>query len=240
MPGVYGPFLGLEQGLGFENVELDWAASILAPGSVLVDIGANIGAFCINVLRRSDGVSALAVEPVGRTYRSLGANVTRNELSSRITAIRAAVGEAEGDVLITSGLNAANHIVPRVRAKASAAEASAAEEHVRQASLDILVADHELQRVDLLKVDVEGFELSVLKGARETLRQFRPAVLLEIEARWTRRYSYAPSDIFAFMTSFGYEYHFFTHRLQTGSGDLTADLSVANNFVFLSRAERNL
>lgn len=228
VPGVYGPFLGLEQGRGFETAELHWAASTLRPGSVLIDVGANIGVFSINVMLCSENTSALAIEPVGTTHSCLRANITRNGLSSRVRAVRAAVGEGEGQAVVTSGLHAANHIVPGHRPKASAAE-----ERVRQTSLDMLVSEHCLKRVDLVKIDVEGFELSVLNGAKKTLHQLRPTVLMEIEARWTRRYGYAPQAIIDLMCSFGYTRYVFADCLRPSSGNLEADLASANNFVFI-------
>lgn len=228
VPKVYGPFLGLERGLGFELPEVSWATEYLGSGAVFVDIGANIGAFSVSLARNTD-TSAVAVEPVGRTFHSLAANVARNGLAGRIKTLRAAVGEVPGRVLLTSGLNAANHVVPRVRERPSRDE-----ELVQQISLDHLVESEGLTRLDLIKLDVEGVELSVLKGARNALTRFYPAVLMEIETRWTERYGYSPHEIFAFMGALGYVPHYVAEAGITAlSEDPSVDLLLANNFVFL-------
>jgi FkbM family methyltransferase len=52
---------------------------------------------------------------------------------------------------------------------------------VRTATLDQLVGEHGFERVDLIKIDVEGHELSVLRGARETLVTYRPTLFLEVK-----------------------------------------------------------
>ena len=49
-------------------------------------------------------------------------------------------------------------------------------------TLDAFVDEHDLQRIDLIKIDVEGFEPEVLAGARRTLERFHPSVLLEFNS----------------------------------------------------------
>lgn len=230
VPNVYGPFLGLERGLGFESTEVSWATGYLVPGAVFLDIGANIGVFAVSVTRNTRDTSAVAVEPVGRTFYSLAANVARNGLASRIKTLRAAVGEGPGQILLTNKLNAANHVVPLVRERPPCSE-----ELVQQTSLDRLVDTEGLTRLDLIKLDVEGFELSVLKGARATLTRFYPAVLIEIESRWTKRYQYSPREIFALLGALGYVPHYFvgTGLVRASDHHLSLDSVAVNNFVFL-------
>lgn len=228
--GVYGPFLGLERGVPFEAAELAWARATLPAGGVFVDVGANIGAFSINLLRGTTGTRGVALEPVARTFDSLASNTARNGLADRLTTTHAAVGSEAGEVLMTSGLNAANHVVPRVRSTPSAGE-----ERVRQVTLDDVVAGMATDRVDLLKLDVEGFELNVLAGAEATLARHAPYVLMEVETEWASRYDYDPRRIFDLMDAHGYEHLVFAGELRPGSGDLAADLRAGNNFVFRPR-----
>jgi FkbM family methyltransferase len=227
VPGVYGPFLGLERGGGFESDEIAWAISILSPGSVFVDIGANIGVFCIQVAQASPQTTGVVVEPVRRTFESLEANIARNGLSARLEATQAAVGSDQGRVLVTSGLNAANHVIPRARATPSAGE-----ELVERVTLDSLVAAKGLTRLDLVKLDVEGFELDVLRGANRTIEKLRPTFMMEVERRWANRYGYDPSEIFSFLLSREYEYGLIAGGFRPGSGDPSRDLEQTNNFVF--------
>jgi FkbM family methyltransferase len=229
--GVYGPFLGLEKGEGFEPTEVTWAAGVLQGGGVLLDVGANIGVFSVNILRASPSATAIAVEPALGTFGSLVANVDRNGVGARVTTINAAIGEAPGQITVTSGLNAANHVVAR-----AVGEARAGEQRIRQVTIDAIAAERALERLDLIKMDIEGFELPALRGGIETIRRFRPQVFLEIESRWTERYGYRPAAIFDLFSSLDYEHLYFRDgTLVPGSDDIAADLSFSNNFVFRPR-----
>ena len=56
----------------------------------------------------------------------------------------------------------------------------------------------------VIKCDVEGAELPVLKGADQTLRGGRPTLLLEVENRWTSRFDYSPGELFDWLSGLGY------------------------------------
>ena len=79
-------------------------------------------------------------------------------------------------------------------------------------TLDIYSKQVGLKRLDLLKIDVEGAELFVLRGAREVLSNLRPAVLFEVGYRNLRPYAILPSDIFRFLDDIGYRVMDLTNR----------------------------
>jgi FkbM family methyltransferase len=65
-------------------------------------------------------------------------------------------------------------------------ETSAETFTVKTSTLDDFAEEHAFQRIDLLKIDVEGHETSVMKGAEKTINQFRPDLIVEIEERHHR------------------------------------------------------
>jgi FkbM family methyltransferase len=71
-------------------------------------------------------------------------------------------------------------------------------------TMDALIARTGVTRLDFIKIDVEGGELHVLHGGEHTIKEFRPALLVEIEARHTARYQYAPKDIVDWLTERDY------------------------------------
>jgi hypothetical protein len=71
-------------------------------------------------------------------------------------------------------------------------------------TLDSSFSERPLDRVDFIKCDVEGAELLVFKGGQDLLRAFHPPLLLEIEAKHTKRFAYTPVDLDAFLRTFGY------------------------------------
>lgn len=223
-PAIWDSTLGAATGSTHEATEIDAVCRQLDHTAVVVDVGANIGTFAIPVTRATMA-RVIAVEPVSTTFALLDANVRRNGVDGLITRVRAAVGDAAGDVVLTTGGQSANYVL------ADQTKARAGEEQVPSVTLDELLRNE--RRVDLIKVDVEGLELSVLRGALETLARHSPTVLLEIEARWTARYGHTPDDVFELMAERGYRYQPLTQAGLVEATDVAADLKLTNNFWFM-------
>ena len=81
-------------------------------------------------------------------------------------------------------------------------------------TLDSFMSQMGPGRVGIVKVDVEGFELPVLRGAAELIERHRPLLWCETWSEYTRRYDYTPADLFAFLE--GYGYRIYTLDLQRG------------------------
>ena len=154
------------------------ALARLAPGAVAIDIGANLGEWTLPfaaAVGRSGQV--LAVEPAPVSAAALAKTLAANALG-RAELIRCAVGEAEGAVdfavpLVTSARSDTGtaHIGP----------ALAGHQTLRIAlrRLDALVAERGFERIDLVKIDVEGHERRVLDGGGAAIARFRPALVIE-------------------------------------------------------------
>ncbi len=224
---VDGPqtMLGLKTGEEFERAEVALLTSSLPPGGVFIDVGANIGRLTMEAAVAVDGLRVLAVEPVKSTYAALAANITRNGLNSRVATLRLALGAHTGRGAITADLGSANHLVT--------GSPSAGQEHIEIATLDDLLTQHGLNRVDVIKCDVEGAELFVLEGAARTLEAFHPALLLEVEERWVTRYERSAIELFDFLLARGYSYERIRmDGVEPAGSSVIEDLSVTNNFWF--------
>jgi len=224
-PGIWGSALGAATGGVHESAELDAVCQRLDRSSVVVDVGANIGAFAIPVTKAT-GARVIAIEPVSSTFALLVANIARNGAGDFVTTVHSAIGDAAGNAVMTTDAQSANHVLVRQTT------ARVGEERIAVTTLDRLLARE--PRIDLIKVDVEGLELKVLLGARKTLEDHAPTVLLEIESRWTTRYGYQPQDIFDFMTDAGYAYQTMNANGARQSTSIESDLREANNFLFTS------
>jgi hypothetical protein len=75
---------------------------------------------------------------------------------------------------------------------------------VRACSLDAIVSSSGISRVDVLKIDVEGAELLVLKGAQETLARFRPYLLVELDDDLLKPMQTSSSEVISFLQGLGY------------------------------------
>lgn len=145
--------------------ELAWIRrELLRPGDIVADCGANIGftsAFFAHCVGPTGHVHAF--EPLPRNAAAVRRSVELNELAN-VTVVNAAVGSARGTVRLATGFG--NAVI----------DAASGTLDVPVLTLDEHFAD---TRPDFLKIDVEGYELEVLRGARAILAR-RPKVALEI------------------------------------------------------------
>ena len=132
---------------------------------VVVDIGANVGFFSLFAASRWGG-RVFAYEPVGSNYDEMVKNVEANP-GIAVRCVRAAVSGAPGSVEVACGAEA----FPTT-AKVCAAGAAEKTERVRALTLLQIMEEEGLAGVDLLKMDCEGSEFSILYGSTaETLRR---------------------------------------------------------------------
>lgn len=154
----------------FSPDETEFLLSLVGPGSVVLDGGANIGAMTVPLAKRvGPWGRIIAVEPQRLTYQALCANIALNSLAN-VTALQVTLGKAAGALTIppldltqpqnVGGLTAKGH---------------AFGETVRTIAID----DLRLDGVTLIKLDVEGMERDALAGAAETIRQFQPILYVE-------------------------------------------------------------
>lgn len=174
---------------------------VLKPGSVFVDVGANIG-YYPRMASRLVGPAGhvYAVEPQPPAIELLRANLAG---LANATLLPLAMGEAEGEVDFfvrergdLSSLEPTNELDPGIATTAV---------KVRMSTLDRELAA--AKRVDLVKIDVEGFELQVLRGARETISRHQPLVTFEYIDTITSSRGVGLADFAEFFRELGYTLH---------------------------------
>jgi FkbM family methyltransferase len=150
----------------------------LWPGMVAIDVGANLGEWTVP-LARSVGTEGrvIAIEPAPRSADALEATLAANGLH-QAEVIRCAIGDQDGTAdfavpVVTSARTDTG--TARIGPACAGYEAL----RVRLRSLDSLVAECGLARVDLIKIDVEGHERQVLDGAAAVLQRCRPVLVIE-------------------------------------------------------------
>jgi FkbM family methyltransferase len=154
------------------------ALARLAPGAVAIDIGANLGAWTLPFAAAvGRGGHVLAVEPAPRSAAALAKTLAANALG-QAELVRCAVGDADGAV------DFAVPLVTSARSDTGTARigpAMTGHETLLLAMrrLDTLVAERALERIDLVKIDVEGYERRVFDGGGTALARFRPALVIE-------------------------------------------------------------
>ncbi|HET7231340.1 MAG TPA: FkbM family methyltransferase [Longimicrobium sp.] len=143
----------------------------VGPGAVALDVGANVGAYTLLLgAWVRPGGRVYAFEPAPEAFGGLSRHVALNGLGGVVTPVRAAVSARTGTAtLAVDGLSGANRL-----------DASAAGERVETVTLDDFCRREGI-RPTFIKIDVEGAELDVLRGARETIRQGGHGLALFVE-----------------------------------------------------------
>jgi FkbM family methyltransferase len=224
---------------GYEASVLRAVERFVAPGSRCLDVGANVGAVTL-ALARQVGPSGrvLAIEPgppyVARLRRNLQANAS---LADRVDILQAGLSDVEGSLLWRPDPNHPfNAGLSQVHSTAVPGEL-----HVPVTTLDTVLARQGWERVDFVKIDVEGMELEVLRGGRLTLEKVRPVVLFEtLEIfRPSHLAVNGIADVFAEIEGFlrGLDYRLCDLRPDGGLKDVTAvalpdnTLAIPNEFL---------
>jgi FkbM family methyltransferase len=143
---------------------------VLGPGAVFVDVGANIGFFSLRAAARVGvGGHVHAVEASARNADLLRRSVAENGFGN-VTVHHVAASDRAGELAVIS-----NPLDTNSRVSAATADG----ERTRAVRLDDLLGGG-LERLDLVKVDVEGYEVAALEGFRGTLARLRPPLVVEV------------------------------------------------------------
>ncbi len=203
-------FLSRKDALGFnlwefETRELAFAGRYLQPGMTVLDIGANQGLYTLLAAQRVGPTGRVfAFEPSPRERSALRLNVIANFFTN-VTVESSALGDEEGDselYLVEGPETGCNSLRPPVLVDGTSRPV-----RVSITRLDRWLREHRVGRVDFIKLDVEGAELSVLNGARELLKHNpRPVILAEVANIRTAAWGYRATEIVAVLERAGYNW----------------------------------
>jgi FkbM family methyltransferase len=154
---------------------------LVSPGSLVLDIGANIGAHTLHLAQLVGPVGrVMAFEPTDFAFRKLSRNLELNPaLAARVNAYHCFLTASDGARVpeaIYSSWPLAKQ--PGLHAKHLGREMQT--EQAQSRSLDSMLNEHGDRKVQLVKLDVDGFECDVLAGATAMLREVRPVFVMEL------------------------------------------------------------
>jgi FkbM family methyltransferase len=185
--------------------ELDLVRRLVRPGETAIDVGANFGLWTYH-LSRAVGPSGhvLAVEPVPFALASLR-RVVRLLRLGNVEILDRGLSDESGWVTFVLPLQASGainaglaHQAGRGGGHDSAGYVEVECEMVRLDDVSV-VGD-----VSFLKCDIEGAELSALRGGEDLLRRHAPTLLLEVDPGFLAGYGLVPEDVFAYLAGLGY------------------------------------
>jgi FkbM family methyltransferase len=142
-----------------------------------------------------------AFEPDPAHIKSLRANHQLNQFSN-ITIIPKGLGSKPGQALL-SKLEQRNAGMNRILPAEQAAQYDST--HINVATLDDEMSSINPTRIDLIKIDVEGYEFHVLMGAQKTIARYRPILVIEVIDTNLRIHQLSSTDVIDLLQNWGYE-----------------------------------
>lgn len=204
----------------------------LKKGNTFIDIGANQGEYALWAARKTTASGkVLAFEPMDEIFSQLKVNISLNpSYKNTIEAIQLGLSDNPGEINLygKEGSNeGVNTIFP-------------SPEHtflIQKIELDTL--DNQLEKlqpswVDLIKIDVEGAELQVLKGATKSISKFKPSLIIEINKEACQSAGYEADEILEFLKGYGYAFKQIGLR-----GKLKSIELIRNNFCNVLAYQKN-
>jgi FkbM family methyltransferase len=226
LPGTYYKY----KLIGMPEEEIQLLPKLIVRGGVAIDVGANIGLYSYALSKVCDAVEAFEPNPknqkIIRAYNAPNIKVHGVALSSED-------GVGALHIPVVSNIEIHGH-----------ATLNSNFPHQKTIQVDLKKLDeYKFANVNFIKVDVEGHELDVLKGAKDTIERYRPVILVEIEQR---HLSFPMSDVFEEVLSYGYKGSFLyqneRHDLSKFSyeqyqkpfleGNHEKNTKYVNNFIF--------
>ena len=156
-----------------EYEDMCFLLHFLRPNDVFFDIGANVGAYTL-LASGEIGAKTISVEPIPSTFKLLSDNIVINKLEEKVELLNVGLGNNSGIIKFTKSLDTVNHV--------------ATDKEIDTIDVTIKKMDDISMLVpQLIKIDVEGFETEVLKGAKNILsNENLKAIIIELNGSGNR------------------------------------------------------
>ncbi len=195
-------------GKGFEHRTVAKFTTLVKPGDVVLDVGANVGMYTLLAGKLVGPTGKVyAFEPVRASHAALNENLRLNQAGENVKTFKVALSNANGTAQMS---------IPTSVGRGSSSDAfnsfqldtdpsNTGAEVVETIKLDTFVSQYGLQRIDFIKVDIEGAELLFFQGAGEVLQQLKPSyIVFEAFEQYCIRFGYTIADIIVLLKSAGY------------------------------------
>jgi len=166
---------GLEN--GWERVSISLWMKLVKNSDVIIDVGANTGIYSLIAKTLNPPARVYAFEPIARIYEKLISNCRLNDYE--IECFDAALSNTDGEAIVYD--TPTEHVYSvTVNKNLNDAGVEVVPTTIKVARLDTFIRQHNVDKIDLIKLDVETHEAEVLEGMGEFLKKFKPTFLIEI------------------------------------------------------------
>lgn len=182
---------------------------LVQPSMVVLDVGANIGEISLVCAKRVGPAGAVvSFEPMDEIADELQKNIDRNRLR-QVTVVRAGLSDraaTEVPIYASCGQRSQGDENSGLGSLYGENAEEAPAQLIELTTLDAYLAQSPVPKVDVIKVDIEGAELPFLRGAEQTLRTYRPRLIVEVQDKSAAAAGYTASDILDYLSGLGYTF----------------------------------
>ena len=172
--------------------------TLITKGANILDVGANIGFHSLYFAELAGAKGhVISVEPIPQNFEALEKNIALNSFSN-ITTVQKALASEERLIEIGIDINNQN---PGAFSLFNNGEKKL---KIACTTGDMLLNKLGIRKIDFIKIDVEGFELEVLKGLSKTIEKDRPVIVFEFDRNYQLRKDEVPNEIFLMLSSYNY------------------------------------
>lgn len=202
---------------GFKEIARTELYNLIKRDDVIFDVGANIGGTTLNFAKLAGTNGRVySFEPDPINYKSIQKNLSLNNFNN-IVLNKIGLGNKSGDFKIYT-VDEKNKGMNRILENSKNENG----EYVKVITIDEFVRGNKIDNINLIKIDVEGFEFNVLKGAEMVLNDFHPILFVELDNQNLIEQETSAVELIAYLLSFGYEiFHAETNELITPELDFT-------------------
>jgi FkbM family methyltransferase len=180
---------------------------MVGPGMTCFDIGANIGAVSTHLARTVGAAGHVhAFEPVPALRVRLQKNLARNDCDRIVSVHPLALSNATGEArLAVAAVDADNQGLASL--VAAGTDRLTGMLTVQTVTLDDFVAERRIDRIDFMKIDIQGAEILLLEGGRRTLAELRPDLIVEVSPADMAGIGKTSRDLLRALEGCGYQIH---------------------------------
>lgn len=173
---------------------------LIKKGDIVFDIGVNFGETLLNFAKLvGDKGTAYGFEPVPFIHEKAVRNIGLNNYKN-IKLNNLALSDQEETLFFDLSpykYNSGGVKMNKTKGK----------QEVKGIRLDDYIAENKIEKIDLIKIDVEGFETNVLKGGRETLKKLKPKLFIEVDDNFLKVGNSSAQELIELLSSLGYSMH---------------------------------
>lgn len=165
-----------------------------------LDVGANMGYYTLALGKINPSLTIQSFEPQPKTFSQLKKNLSLNNLEARITAHNIGLGAKEDTLTM---------FIPKFTGSGGASFANLHDEEGSPQEVKVPVKGldnhlNEENQVDLMKIDVEGYEFEMLVGSQKTINNHFPTIVIELLRKWMKPFGRHPQDVIELLSALGY------------------------------------